>query len=250
MKKNILVLGGSGFLGKNICEVLRKQYNIIVFSKESIPASDHKSYQGDFSNPKDLEMVFKENKIDIVLHLISTTTPATSNKDKAYDIKSNLLATIDLLDLMVKYSVPKIVFISSGGGVYGKLGNNEKSVKEDHATNPLCSYAICKLAIEKYLLLYKNLHNIDYLILRVSNPYGEHHSSDSQGIINIMLKKIVAGDKIEIWGDGSVIRDYIYVKDCANIVKTLLDKETFNIQGFKRFCIQEKLAHGDAVWQA
>ncbi len=237
MINNILILGGFGFIGTNLVEELlrRGNRNLIIFESKSVkiqnPSLLHqvKVYYGDFNNEKDIEAIFRENPVDLVIHLISTTTP--SNENVIYDINTNLINTIKLLDLMRRFSVKKIIFPSSGGVVYGV---SEKSqFKESNMTNPVCSYGIIKLTIEKYLQQYKYLYDIDYLILRPSNPFGEYHNSTKQGFINVALNNIVNHKKITIWGDGSVIRDYIYIKDVVKIITELIDQgisnEIFNI---------------------
>ncbi|MBC8499595.1 MAG: NAD-dependent epimerase/dehydratase family protein [Candidatus Atribacteria bacterium] len=230
-KKNILLLGGFGFIGSNLIEELIKTdfYNIIVFEFKSIiqQFADYVTvYQGNFDNRENLEEIFKNHKIDIVVHLISTTIPATSNDEILYDINSNLISTLHLLDVMLKYDTKRIVFLSSGGTIYGD-NKGQKSL-ETHPTNPICSYGIIKLAIENYLLLYNRLQNLEYLILRISNPYGEFHNSDKQGIINVVIKNILQNKKIIVWGDGSIVRDYIYVKDLAKIIIRLFEKNIYN----------------------
>lgn len=226
MKKNVLLIGGSGFLGRNIVEALKTEYNVIVFDRREPPDSQNvSSFRGDFTNKDNLERVFRKSTIDLVIHSVSTTIP--SNTDTIFDIHSNVIGTVQLLELMKKYSVPKIVFISSGGTVYGVIEETE-SADELHSTFPICSHGISKLAIEKYIYLYHHLYNIDYLILRLSNPFGEHHISDKHGFINVALKKILRHEAIEVWGNGEVIRDYVYVKDCASIIKELLQKNISN----------------------
>jgi len=231
MRKNILILGGFGFIGSNIIEELLKTnlYNIIVFEFKGVA---HKFADcvtvcyGDFNNEADLAEIFNNYKIDVVVHLISTTVPATSNENILYDINSNLIGTIRLLDMMLQYGINKIVFFSSGGTVYGEI--NEMKAHENHPTNPISSHGIIKLCIEKYLLLYSRLRNLEYLILRASNPYGEYHKSVKQGFINVVIKKILQNEKIVIWGDGTIVRDFIYVKDLGKIVALLLGKNIFN----------------------
>lgn len=226
MKQNILILGGLGFIGQNLVEELFNEYNLIVFDYGKANNNQNFHYfKGDFTRKEDLERVFRENKIDLVIHSISTTIPSSDNI--VYDIDSNLISTINLLELISKYSVPKILYISSGGTVYGLI-ENKNSVDENHPTNPICSHGINKLAIEKYIYLYHHLYNIDYLILRLSNPFGEYHISDKQGLINVTLKKILKKEKITIWGDGEVIRDYIYIKDGVRIIRELIEKNISN----------------------
>lgn len=231
VKKNILILGGFGFIGSNIIEALLKinLYNVIVFEFKGVAPkfSDCVTvYHGDFNNEEDLAEVFKNHKIDIVVHLISTTVPATSNDNILYDINSNLAGTIRLLNIMVQYEVKLIVFLSSGGTVYGEI--NGPKASETHPTSPISSHGIIKLSIEKYLDLYSRLYNIQYLILRVSNPYGPYHNSDKQGFINVVIRKILHNEKILVWGDGTIMRDFIYVKDLADIFVRLLGKNIVN----------------------
>ena len=242
-KKNILVLGGFGFIGLNLLEELfsARGYSVVVFDSAPAPAAwaakvACKIYRGNFCREHDLEEVFKENKIDVVVHLVSTTIPTSSNgSEMVYDIESNLVPTVKLLCLMRKFGVPKIVFASSGGTVYGlpQKGLQARSFVETWNTNPICSYGTIKLAVEKYIQLSGYLHGLEYLILRISNPYGEHHSSSVQGLINVALKNVLAGRPVVVWGDGKVVRDYIYVKDCVKAIKAIVDKgisgEIFNI---------------------
>jgi len=230
-KKNILVLGGFGFIGSNIIVALLDTdlFNIFVFEFKGVTsklADRVRVYHGDFNNEEDLAEVFENNNIDIVLHLISTTVPSTSNDNIEYDVNSNLIGTIRLLNIMVQYNVLKIVFLSSGGTVYGET--IEPKVSEDHLTDPISSHGIIKLSIEKYLYLYHKLHDLEYLILRVSNPYGPFHNSDKQGFINVVIKKTLRNEKVVIWGDGTIVRDFIYVKDLAYIIAYLLKLNIYN----------------------
>lgn len=223
---NILILGGLGFIGRNLADELVAENNVVIFDRTPAgKGSGKKNFVGDFFNVQDLEGVFRTEQFDIVIHLVSSTIPASS--DPIYDIESNLVGTVRLLDLLKKYRVPKIVFASSGGTVYGNI-DKEARVDELHTTHPISAHGINKLAIEKYIQLYHHLHDLNYLILRFSNPYGQHHQSDRQGFINVALKKIIRGEALEIWGDGSIVRDYIYVKDLAAITRLLIAREVTN----------------------
>lgn len=236
--RRILIIGGCGFIGKNLSRVFAAdgKYSVIVFDKpeairgaQRIPAVRYIS--GDFGVQKSIEAVFRKNKIDIVFHLVSTTVPAISDGfGMVYDIESNLVPTVRLLCLMEKYHVGKIVFASSGGTVYGLIPQARMSsgIAETFPTNPICSHGTVKLAIEKYIQLSSYLHGIEYLILRISNPYGEHHSSRVQGLINVILRNVLEGKPVTIWGDGRVVRDYLYVGDCVRVIKKLIDKGVVN----------------------
>jgi UDP-glucose 4-epimerase len=162
---------------------------------------------------------------DVVYHLISTTVPGTSNVDPMGDVQSNLVGTIRLIQEMKKHQVKRIVYLSSGGTVYGDP--SRLPVSEDHPLDPLCSYGIVKVAVEKYLNMHSVLEGLNATVLRVSNPYGgiARRTNDLQGVIPIFLRKMVAGKNIEIWGDGSTVRDYIYIDDLVDAMVCALEAQ-------------------------
>jgi UDP-glucose 4-epimerase len=229
--RKILVLGGLGFIGSNIIEKLLSENDntILVFDFPGVknPFEDKVfMYYGDFDNEEGLERIFKTHKIDIVIHLISTTVPFESNSNISYDIEANLLPSIKLLNLCVKHNVGKIIFFSSGGTVYGIV--NQEKIPENHPTNPISSHGIIKLTIEKYIQLYHYLYGINFLIVRPGNAFGPYQKSEKQGVINVFLRKIIRGEKLIIRGDGESVRDYIYVKDLAWIINELINKNINN----------------------
>lgn len=217
---NILIFGGGGFIGSTIADrLLQEGHALRIFERPRVPpyrkfsANEQVEWvAGDLSSAHDVADAV--SGMDVVLHLVSTTLPKNSNDDPVYDVQSNLVATLRMLNAMVEHKILKIVFISSGGTVYG---NPEYlPIDEKHPTNPLVSYGITKLAIEKYLKVYQHLHGIDYVVLRVANPYGERQRIETaQGAVGVFLYRALIGQPIEIWGDGSVMRDYIHVSDVA-----------------------------------
>lgn len=258
MHKTFLILGGFGFIGKNIAEdlLIHDLGTVVVldrpgtsFGNPEIDTNDRlKVYHGDFSDRVLLKKIFAEHAVDVVIHCVSTTIPATSNADMAYDVHSNLEGTLAVLEEMRAASVSRIVYFSSGGTVYGP-GTDEcqkRGFRESDATNPISSYGVVKLAIEKYLGLYQHLYGIDYLVLRESNPYGPYHQAEKQGFINVTLRNILSGNPITVWGDGSIVRDFIYVKDTARILADLIERgvwnRVFNLGSGKGYSINEILA--------
>lgn len=213
-----LVLGGSGFLGLHLCEALAKTNQPVrAFSRNLAVSSDLPNQiewlNGDFLNENDLHQAIQG--CDIIYHLISSTVPATSNLDPTKDIQTNVCGTLKLLEIAKAEGVRKIVFVSSGGTVYGIPQSS--LIPEDAPTNPICSYGITKLAIEKYLQMYHYLYGLDYCILRVANLFGERQSSaKGQGAVGTFMMKALQGEPVEIWGDGEVVRDYIYVHDVTD----------------------------------
>lgn len=234
--ETILLLGGYGFLGTNMIDYASRkfanEYKFIVFdiyNEHPLGVKFNnvvKVYKGDFGNKEDIKSIFAENRIDYVFHFISTTVPATSNNNIRYDIESNLVATIDLLELCRTYKMKNLFYVSSGGAVYGASPNYIH--QEDDNLFPNSSYGIIKLTIEKYLKLYNHLYGINYLCLRLSNPYGAFHLSEKQGIINIALRKAIRNEEFVVWGDGSNLKDYIFAEDVARIIFTLLRKQVTN----------------------
>lgn len=220
---NILVLGGSGFLGGHLIDGLIEAGHLVTsvdVAKEryrNMP-SEINFVEADFGNRGELVEVFESRQIDVVIHLVSTTLPSTSNIDPLFDITTNLIESVALLDLCVKFKVNKFIYFSSGGTVYGE--SREPLISEDHPTFPICSYGIVKLAFEKYIQMYSRLHGLKYSILRISNPYGPRQDPRKmQGAVGVFMHKMLTNDKIVIWGDGSTIRDYVYVGD---VVKAAL----------------------------
>ena len=218
----ILVLGGSGFLGSHIVDkFLAEKHDVCVYDLyperfRRSPAGI-KFYTGDFGNVGALDELIATG-FDAVIHCVSTTTPKSSNESPEFDIQSNVIGTLYLLDICVKHKVGKLVFMSSGGTVYGDIGNLDV-VDETHAVRPMCSYGVSKLTIEHYLDVYRHLRGLDYVALRLSNPYGERQSPlRALGALTVFLHQALRRQVIEIWGDGSVTRDFIYVGDVANAV--------------------------------
>ena len=231
----ILILGGYGFLGTNIMhyvdEHLHDAYRFIVFDKFPKHMGGvefkcvEKTYAGDFADTALMESIFRDNHIDLVIHSLSTTVPVDSANAR-YDVETNLLPTLDVLALMVKYGVKDIVYISSGGAVYGT--RDKKRHLESDAVYPISSYGTVKVATEKYMMQYGQLYGLRPLIVRLSNPYGAYHYSMKQGVINIAMTKALRNETLQIWGDGNDKKDYIYVEDFVDILFKLLDKGVSN----------------------
>jgi len=227
-----LVLGGNGFIGSHLVDrLLSEGHTVNVFDRQ--PERYRKPLEGvvyhiqDFGNRAMLDDALTQ--IDIVFHLVSTTIPKTSNDDPVFDVMSNVVETIFLLEQCVEKNVKKVVFISSGGAIYGSP--KALPVQEDNPLNPRSSYGITKLAIEKYLWLFHNLYGLDYVIVRPSNPYGERQNYEGdQGVIAVLLAKVAKSQTINIWGDGTVVKDYIYIQDLIDgIYKAAMSKPAYRI---------------------
>jgi UDP-glucose 4-epimerase len=233
MKESCIIYGGAGFIGSHIAEdLLQKGLKVTVFDKLNASKknvlhiiNEIDFVEGDFNNEIDINKSLK-NK-NYVVHLVSSTLPADSNLNPFYDVESNLISSLHLFEQCVKNKIKKVIFISSGGTVYGNP--LKLPINETHPTNPVSSYGIIKLSIEKYLGLYKNLKGLNYKILRFSNPFGERQNPRlSQGLISNLLYKIKHKIPVEIWGTGKTVRDYFYIKDGAKAIYLAIQDRSNN----------------------
>ncbi len=233
-----LVLGGKGFIGSHLVDTLVAQGHAVrVLDRANLaPLSGAETaakvewLDGDFTSETDVRQALEG--CEVCFHLVSTTLPKSSNADPLFDVETNLMGTLRLLTHAVSSGVKKVVFSSSGGTVYGIP--TTVPIPETHSTDPISSYGITKLAIEKYLYLFRDLHKLDYTTLRISNPYGERQRTRAnQGAIAIFLGRVLRGETIDIWGDGTTLRDYVYIGDVTDaLIKAAHysgPERTFNI---------------------
>jgi UDP-glucose 4-epimerase len=236
--KNCIIFGGNGFIGSHLAErLVEKGYSVTVFDRFKSGMGNISGIEdkievifGDFLNTDDVGEALKGK--DLLFHFISTTNPATSVENPIYDIESNIAGSVQLLQAAVKAGIQKVIFSSSGGTIYGKT--QDYPTPESVPLNPVNPYAISKLAIERYLQYFQQSFGLEYQSLRYSNPYGERQNPYAkQGVIPIFLNKIKNGERPVIYGDGSAIRDYIYVKDAIDATIAVLESKThervFNI---------------------
>jgi len=149
-----------------------------------------------------------------VYHLVSSCRPSQHTESAANELVADVASTVRYLELTRARKL-RWVFVSSGGTVYGP--NAPCPTLEDAPPHPICSYGLVKLTLENYFALYKRLHGTDFVVARVSNPYGPWQDpSRGQGVVAAMIYKVLTGQRVEIWGDGENIRDYIYVDDAIS----------------------------------
>ena len=223
-----LIVGGGGFIGSFVADaLLLAGYSVRIFEKVGVqpyrifnPDERIEWFFGDLLDSRHIYSAL--DKVDVVLHLVSTTLPNGSNENIVNDVGSNVKISCSILDGMRLCNIRRIIFISSGGTVYGEP--EYLPIDENHPTSPMVSYGVSKLMIEKYLWIYHKLFGFDVAILRVSNPYGDRQKTNAmQGVVSIFLRKVYSGEQITIWGDGSLIRDYIHVSDVASAFVAAVD---------------------------
>jgi len=235
---NCLILGGGGFIGSHLADALvERGCSVRIFGdfksglrKTELISDKIQIIKGDFLNPSDLTSAIKD--IDCIFHYISTTNPASSFDSPVYDIETNIIGSVKMMEIALKSGVNKIVFPSTGGTIYGNV--QKSPISENEPLNPQNPYAISKMTIEQYLNYFYTHYGMDYLILRYSNPYGERQNpSGNQGVIPIFLNKIRHNESPVVYGDGNSVRDYIYINDAIEATISVLEHKTqeklFNI---------------------
>jgi UDP-glucose 4-epimerase len=243
---NIAIIGSNGFIGRHLTERLSKEANLKLFlfgrGESSVSAENLPYKKIDFSDNQRLAADFKD--IDIVYYLASETIPATSWDTPMIEIERNLIPFINFLEVISKLNVKKIAFVSSAGTVYGPTSGK---VPEDFNKAPFSPYGITKLAMENFLNYYRSKYNLQFDIYRVSNVYGEgQNTGKGLGLINTFLEKIVKDNTVKVFGDGSITRNYIYVKDVAELltltVRTETTSDIYNISSNATLSINEVIA--------
>lgn len=236
----VILLGAAGFLGTNLVIELAKDKNneiTIVDRKleyfkplEKMNISGLNMVQSDFDIDDDYKDLVCDQ--DVVYHLVSTTVPTTSNQAISEELKGNVILSANILDACVHQNVKKVVFLSSGGTVYGK--ESKCPIDEKTPTNPITSYGVQKVTIEKLLYLYNYMYGLDYRIIRLSNPYGKYQRPNGVlGAVTTFTYKALTGQEINVYGDGSVIRDFIYIDDAVKGIQKIVNgndrHHTFNL---------------------
>jgi UDP-glucose 4-epimerase len=217
MMMEVLVIGGSGFIGSHVVDRLtREGYSVRIATRNIKNVTDGYVYVPRWVDPETdhADLCFTAlDGIGAVIHLGSSTIPATSNQDPLADINDNLVSTINLLKLMRIKKIKNFVYMSSGGAIYGS--SSYEGSKENDNLCPLSSYGTIKVAIENYIIMERKFHGLFPTILRPSNPYGPGQKAGAQGIIGNFLWNIANDNPCQIWGDGNIIRDFVYVEDVA-----------------------------------
>jgi UDP-glucose 4-epimerase len=243
-----LVTGGNGFIGSHLVDQLvKRDFDVAIIDVnerryDPLPSEVH-FIKGDINQA----YLVRESLagVDVVFHLTWTTIHEVANQDPAGDVTANLIPTIHLLEACRNAEVRRIIFVSSGGTVYGPA--QVWPISETNPQNPINGYGITKLAAEKYLYMFRYLYGVDYAIFRPSVPYGPRQNPlAGQGAVAVFLYRVARGLPVTIWGDGRVIRDFFYVSDLvealiAGAERPLKEERVFNIGGGEEVTLNQLL---------
>jgi UDP-glucose 4-epimerase len=223
----VLVLGGCGFIGSHVVDqLLVAGHDVRVLSRrpETLrpPLPEVTYFRADYRDRGALCTAL--DGCDAVFHAISSTSPGSGDLDPAKDIAENLIPLVGLMDAMLADGVRRLVYLSSGGTVYGVP--QVVPVPEEHPLRPINSYGIVKAAAEAYIQLYTQRRGLSSVVLRPSNTYGER---GQQGLVNTMLRCAGEGAAIDIWGDGTIVRDFLHVHDLARLCAKVVESDATGV---------------------
>lgn len=215
----VLVTGGAGFIGSHVVDTLISAgYEVVVVDDLSTgrlsnlnPAATF--YQVDIRSPQ-LAEVFEKERPDYVDHHAAQMDVRRSIADPLFDAEVNVIGSINLIECCRRYDVKRLVYISTGGAVYGEP--EYLPCDEAHPVNPICPYGASKHTVEHYLFMYSQNYGLDYVVLRYPNVYGPRQDPHGEaGVVAIFTGQMLAGGQVVINGDGEQQRDFVFVEDCA-----------------------------------
>lgn len=230
--KKVLIIGGNGFIGSNLSNCLIKhKYEVYSFDIQlpRLKVDDVNYIVGDFFDDECLEKAI--TGMDVIIHSLSTVNPGNSNERFMQGYSRDFVQSVKLFDMCINQNI-KVIFLSSGGTVYGI--QDEQPIKETALPAPINHYGAVKLCIENVMRTFNIQLHTKMLIARISNPYGPGQDfHKGVGFVDASLKKTLRNETIEIWGDGNVVRDYIYIEDVCEMLCSLIeydgDEEVFNL---------------------
>ncbi len=222
---NVLVTGGAGFIGSHIVDwFVGEGHRVSVI--DDLSTGKRKSvhpkavfYKLNVCDPR-IEQVFLKERPVVIVHMAAQMNVRKSTEDPVFDAEVNIIGTLQLLKLAVRYGVRQILFASSGGTVYGE--QEVFPASEAHPTRPLSPYGISKLTCEYYLEYYRRVAGLKYVAFRLANIYGPRQNADGEaGVIAIFTQNMLRGEQPRINGNGFQTRDYVYVGDAVEAVRAV-----------------------------
>jgi UDP-glucose 4-epimerase len=247
--QNILITGGNGFIASHLVDTLAVSgYKVTVLDVyprqyDTLPEGVN-FVQGSLQDIHLVRRTLEDHRIELVYHAAWANIHETALKDPVADVQTNLVTSINLLSACQDTGVKRVIYLSSGGTVYGLP--KHIPIPEDHPTNPINAYGITKLTVEKYLHMFHHLYGLEYTILRPSVPYGPRQNPfHHQGVVTVFIYKALMQEPVTIFGNGEVVRDYFYIEDLTKALKTSKDlvfdssNNVFNLGGMQPHNLNE-----------
>jgi UDP-glucose 4-epimerase len=234
------ITGWTGFLGSYLLNYLTNKYETDLFyvvtrkKPAKLPNVRLIPIIGDLTDERVCNE-FINKDLDVIIWLAHNFTPLTSNNNLVADVNLNVIPILNVLNLIQKIGKKiYVIYVSSGGAIYG-ISKNKEPFKETDPIEPISSYGIQKMVAENYLRMFAFQGFIDVTILRISNPYGVLLPvKRQQGLIGVVLNKILKGEEIDIFGNIHNVRDYLHLQDMCRAFNICLHNkqngyECFNI---------------------
>jgi len=228
-QKRILITGGAGFIGSHVADRFIEQgYSVAIVDNVTTGNKVNINPQARFYpvdiGSQQLKEVFKEERPNYVNHHAAQISVHSSIRNPINDAKVNILGSINILENCREFNVKKIIFVSSGGAIYGEP--IYLPCDEYHPVNPISPYGAAKFTVENYLHLYKRLYGLNFTSLRYANVYGPRQDPKGEaGVIAIFAKAMLEEGNIVIFGDGNQERDYVYVSDVVEANLLAIDNK-------------------------
>src|SRR5713226_6974674 len=253
---NILVTGGAGFIGSHLVDRLVKEGHRVVIidneatgQRENVPGAAL-YFRGDVANVDDLERAFK-NDLDTVCHIAGQVSIIRSFSDPLIDLRTNVQGTVNVLQLCLKYRVPRVLYASSMS-VYGQT--DLLPTLEDTPCKPVSYYGITKYAAERYVHTTAERVDLDFdfhvTSFRMYNVYGPRQALDNpyQGVLGIFLGNLLRDEQLTIFGDGGQSRDFVYIDDVVEAWVAAIENPSaygriFNLGSGHRIAINDLADH-------
>jgi UDP-glucose 4-epimerase len=219
-----LVTGGAGFIGSNLVDALLARGDAVTVvddlstgrrqNLDGALAAGAELVEADVRDAARVADVAKEAKPEVVFHLAAQIDVRRSVEDPAFDAAVNVGGTANVLEAARTAGCPRVVFVSTGGAIYGEGADKALPLAEETPAAPLAPYGQSKFAGEGYLALYERLYGLSGISLRLGNVYGPRQDPLGEaGVIAIFCGRLLAGERPTVYGDGSQTRDYVYVGD-------------------------------------
>ncbi|MEI7037526.1 NAD-dependent epimerase/dehydratase family protein [Fulvimonas yonginensis] len=221
MSDAVLVLGGSGFIGRALVDALCARGDSVIAASRGAARFNHPAVQtvtGEFRHPEDFRPLLERSRA--VVHLATTSTPGTSAAQPLREVETNLHLTACLLHALQEHPDTELLFLSSGGSLYADA---DEPSAETARVHPRSYHGAGKLAAEAFISAWCDQFAGKAVALRPSNVYGPGQPERAGfGIIPAAFGKILRGEVLHVWGDGSARRDYIYIDDVIRLCLTIL----------------------------